>query len=409
MRVIVAGRRFGKSLLASKEADAMILTPGTMGTIVSTNHKLVDKVFREIYKDLIITADLDKYLISKNLTAPYRLKFNFPWGEGFSEVNGGSAENPNSLVGEGNNWIIFDEAAQNPKSSWDTYLSPTLADTNGWALFITTPRGYNWIHDFYRQGQSSLFPLWDSWQVPTWDNPKVTAAFLAEQRRVLDAATYDQEYGAEFTSMSGRVYGDFKEVMHVIPEHEIRIDPAWPRYRTVDFGYENPFACLWIAENPIDDTVIVYDEYFQNHRTVEFHAKYLVHKDLGAGASNAYLPAFDVPMQHYQYTTSDPSGASARASLLENGIPTIGPKIKSILPGLEILRRYLKPRGDGKPKLQVSSRCVQLIKEFLLYAYPDTGTNEEPKKENDHGMDALRYWATVFDRGPAKEIQAVYD
>jgi hypothetical protein len=370
----------------------MIMTPGTMGTVVSTNHKLVDKVFREIYKDLIITADLGQYIVAKNLTPPYRLKFDFPWGEGFSEVNGGSAENPNSLVGEGNDWIIFDESAQNSKDIWDTYLSPTLADTNGWAMFISTPRGYNWMHDFYRQGQSSFFPLWQSWQVPTWDNPN-----------------FDQEYGADFTSTSGRVYGDFREAIHVIPEHEIRIDPSWPRFRTIDFGYENFFVCLWIAENPIDDTVIVYDEYFQRHTTVERHATYLVNKDIGLGVTNAYLPAFDVPAQWYEWTTADPSGASARATLLENGIPTIGPKIRSVLPGLEILRSYLKLRADGKPKLQVSSRCVELIKEFLLYSYPDTGTNEEPKKEHDHGLDGLRYWATVFDRGAAREIQSVYN
>lgn len=380
-----------------------------MGTIVSTNHKLVDKVFREVYKDLIITADLGRYLVAKNLTPPYRLKFNFPWGEGFSEVNGGSCENPDSLVGEGNDWIVFDEAAQNSKLIYDQYLSPTLADTNGWILFISTPRGYNWLHDFYRQGQSEAFPDWESWQVPTWDNPKVSMAFLNEQKRILDKATYDQEYGAEFTSMSGRVYGDFSEAIHVVPEHQIRIDPSWRRYRTIDFGYENPFVCLWIAENPIDDTAIVYDEYFQKHVTVERHARHLVNKDIGIGATNKYLPAFDTPAQYYQWSTCDPSGASARATLKENGIITIGPTIKSILPGLEILRSYLKLRPDGKPKLQVSSRCVQLIKEFLLYAYPDTGVNEEPNKEHDHGLDALRYWATVYNRGAAKEIQATYN
>jgi len=398
-RVIVAGRRWGKSLSASKEADAMILTPGTMGTVVSTNHKLVDKVFREIYNDLIIKAKLGQYLVAKNLTPPYRLKFNFPWGEGFSEVNGGSCENPNSLVGEGNDWIIFDEAAQNSKDIWDQYLSPTLADTNGWAMFITTPRGHNWIYDFFRQGKSEAFPEWDSWQIPTWDNPKITKGFIEEQRRILDEATFDQEYGAEFTSMSGRVYGDFSEAIHVVPESEIHIDPSWPRYRTIDFGYENPFVCLWIAANPIDDTIIVYDEYFQRHTTVEKHAEFI----------NGYLPAFDSPDHHYEYTTCDPSGASARATLLENGIVTLGPSIRSVDQGLEIVRGHIKKRRDGKPKVVVSTRCADLIKEFLLYAYPKTGTNEDPLKENDHGMDAYRYWATVFSRTSIRELQAVYN
>lgn len=370
-----------------------------MGTVVSTNHKLTEKVFRAIWKDLIVTADLGKYLVAKNTTPPYRLKFDFDWGPGYSEANFGSAENPDSLVGEGNDWIIYDEAAQNKRIVWEQYLSPTQADTGGWALFITTPRGYNWMYDLYKLGQDPDEPNWESWQVPTWDNPKVTQAFLDEQRRILDETTYNQEYGADFTTTSGRVYGDFKEDIHVVPEAEIEIDPYWPRYRTIDFGYENPFACIWIAENPIDDTVIIYDEYYQRRKTVEKHAAYI----------SSYLPAFDHPDQKYEYTTCDPSGASARATLLENGIVTMGPKIRSVLPGLEIVRRYLKLRGDGKPKVTVSTRCVETIKEFLLYSYPDTGTNEEPEKKDDHCMDGFRYWATVFDRGPAKELQAVYD
>ena len=49
-RVVVAGRRWGKSISAAKEAELMILKPRTRGWIVSKTYELGEKVYREIYK-----------------------------------------------------------------------------------------------------------------------------------------------------------------------------------------------------------------------------------------------------------------------------------------------------------------------------------------------------------------------
>ena len=69
----------------------------------------------------------------------------FKWG---TTVEGMSCENPDSLVGEGVDLLIIDEAAKMQRKIWDMYLSPTLIDRKGKAIFITTPEGFNWIYDF---------------------------------------------------------------------------------------------------------------------------------------------------------------------------------------------------------------------------------------------------------------------
>jgi hypothetical protein len=109
----------------------------------------------------------------------------------------------------------------------------------------------------------------------------------------------------------------------------------------------------------------------------------------------------------FEFTTCDPSAASARATLLEKGIVTISPR-SNIIQGLELVRRQLKIREDGKPGLYVSSKCINTIKEFGLYSYPDNVDSEEPLKENDHAMDCFRYFVTQWRKGYILKRIAVY-
>lgn len=365
-RVMVAGRRWGKTISAAKEAECMILTPGTRGWVVSKTYDLTMKVIREIYADLVMKSKLKP--MKAQLGGPVIL--NFPWG---STVEGKTAEHPESLLGEGLDWLVFDECATCKQSVWEQYLRPTLTDREGWALFITTPRGYNWVYDLWKRGRDPEHPEWESFKSPSWTNPHLPKGDIEEARRTLTNAVFMQEYGADFTLASGQVYNEFDEGYHVVPADKLIIDPSWPRYRSIDFGYEHPFVCLYIAIDP-EDRVIVYDEYYQQHRSMEQHSRAL-RTDAGT---------------RYEWTSCDISGASQRATLLENGIPTIALQSK-IVEGLELVRQSLRIRDDGKPGLYVSSQCVETIKEFNLYSYPDSG-KDEPKKEHDHCMDALRYF-----------------
>lgn len=383
-RVIVAGRRWGKSLSAAKEAEVMLLTPGTRGWVVSKTYDLTRKVIREICNDLIVKHNLRPS--KKQMSGPIILEF--PWG---SWVEGKSAEHPESLLGEGLDWLIFDECAMCKSSIWEQYLRPTLTDREGWALFITTPNGYNWIYDLWKRGKDPDHSEWSSLKSPSWENPHLSLKDIDEARRTMSAEVFMQEYGADFTISSGRVYKEFDEAIHIVPANELFIHPDWSRFRSIDFGYENPFVCLYFAVDP-EDRVILYDEYYERHRTVEQHANFLNKKE------NIGFPTERSGSGNFEYTTCDPSGASARATLLENGIPTLAVR-SGVLQGLEAVREQLKVRADGKPGFYASSRCIETIKEFNLYSYPESSISEEPVKEHDHAMDSIRYFVVNWRRG----------
>ena len=158
-RVNIQGRRSGKSFSAAKEVEPWILTPNTRGWIVAPTYELCDKIARIIKEDLLLKLQLP-VAAKKEISG---ILYYFKLAGLNSEVWIKSSDNPDSLVGEGLDWLILDEAAKIKRIIWEQYLRPTLSDRNGWTLFTTTPEGFNWLHDLYVRGQSDEHPDWDSW------------------------------------------------------------------------------------------------------------------------------------------------------------------------------------------------------------------------------------------------------
>ncbi|MGC8817697.1 MAG: hypothetical protein ACP5PX_07975 [Candidatus Hadarchaeum sp.] len=150
--------------------------------------------------------------------------------------------------------------------------------------------------------------------------------------------------------------------------------PEGELYLGIDFGYKNPFACLWIQ--PIDrgERVLVLDEYYQRFRTTAENGRALLEMQLASGYGRI-TDAF-----------ADPSDPEKRAVLSEIlGIEVKAPH-RSVEVGQELVRRWLKVRPDGLPGLLIHHRCKELISELKGYMV------HEPGKGRHHALDALRYF-----------------
>lgn len=392
-KVFCCGRRWGKSLSAARWILAShrgLLVPNTRGWVVSLTYDLTNKIMREIYRDVVMT--LGKKPIINQQGGPIVL--SFPWG---STIEGKSSEIPHSLIGEGLDYLVFDEAAKSKQKIWEMYLRPTLTDREGVALFISTPVGYNFFYDLYKRGQDPAFPDWKSWKSPSWDNPHLSAADIEEAKNTMSPETFAQEYGADFTTHTGQVYKEFDPEVHIIPANEINLRGC-TFYRSLDFGYENPFVCLYIAVTP-DDTIIVFDEWYQQHRSNEWLAHEVSRQE----------DAYRMQKIVFEYTVADPfgMGASARATFWENGIPTIY-RARPIEEGVEAVRSLLQNKA-GEVGLYVSSKCVNVINEFNLYAYPESGSNETPIKEFNHALDALKNFIVVWKSSGILQYTGTYN
>ena len=109
-RIVACGVRWGKTLCAAMEGVAAALEPRerSVGWIVAATYDLADRVFREIQlvvvthlrHRIVIMRESDRKIVLRNL------------GGGLSEIRAKSADNPVSLLGEGLDWLIVDEASR---------------------------------------------------------------------------------------------------------------------------------------------------------------------------------------------------------------------------------------------------------------------------------------------------------
>ncbi len=362
-RVVVAGRRWGKSLLAAKEIEPVLMLPGRRVWVVAPTYDLANKVFREVWDSLIVKRQLPTSRRSE-----VELSLRFLWG---ASLEGKSAENPDSLVGEGLDLLVIDESAKMSPRVWERYLRPTLTDKMGQALFISTPEGYNWFYQLYLRGQDSDHGEWKSFRFPSWENPHLPPSDIQEAKRSLSEETFAQEYGAAFTTFAGRVYKEFDREIHVI--EPFPIPPGWRKVRGIDFGYTNPFVCLFIAIDS-DENIYIYDEHYERGRLTEDHYQEIIKR----------------PGPFYA-TYCDPSERQMIEDLRARGL-NLTPANNDLRAGIEAVREGLKVGQDGKPSLFVFKNCRMTIFEFEQYRYPEHNPDSEhPEKRNDHAMDALRY------------------
>lgn len=234
-----------------------------------------------------------------------------------------------------------------------------------------------------------------------------------------------------WVGVEGVVY-EFDSTVHQTPRFEIPDD--WQRIRVIDFGYVNPFVCLWIAIDG-DGRMYLYHELYMTQRTVARHMadihlysrgeRYIAtisDHDAEDRATLSQKTIVDDPLLVKRLTDAGFPANGMRQVVLP-GIPT-SPADKRVTVGIEKVQERLKKQGDGKPRLFVMEDSLievdETLKdtykpystqdEFSVYAYPEgkdgKPVKEEPVKVYDHGMDALRYGVMWAD-GQKQNLQVV--
>ena len=221
------------------------------------------------------------------------------------------------------------------------------------------------------------------------------------QMRRSSRAGWESEMLCIRPSLENVVFGEFDPAMHVGP---VDYDPNLPLYRTLDFGFVNPFVCLWIQVDH-EGKVRVIDEYVRSRATIDVHAERM--KTQTPCAEEQVAATFCDPAGAGR---SDITGTSVVRELRSLGIATRYRR-SGILEGIEQIRRAIRA-GDGASTFLISPRCPRLIEAMQCYHYPDsarTAPGELPLKDGlyDHPIDALRYFFINHHR-PAKTATRRY-
>ena len=421
-KVLAAGRRFGKTLLTSLMALAVLMQPNRRVWIVAPDYGLCEKVYRELYNILVNQLKLiipGKKGKARNQKGDYYLET--PWG---SVLEGKSMENPDSLAGEANDLVIIDEAAiqSNIDDIWTMMIQPTLMDKEGSAIFISTPRGKNGFHKLFLFGdigkkqrigklEISIDPEsnvsndmtdWSSFQRTSYDNPLLSTSpekskeeiDSAYRRAVLSGKIekFKQEYLADFESVSDSVFPGFRlESTEKHPNPHV-VDYIWhpdegPIFAACDHNFARPASTIFAQVNKYGD-VIIFDERFTKHTNTYMQAQQILVKqrELSSKAFKIWEKEkkemrYRKPVK-FNYVIADISGDQVQLSGRKAwddfesvlGFRPVGLK-QDRETGANMIRQWLNfPRFDEKgkplivnaeqityPKLFINRNCVNLI------------------------------------------------
>ena len=204
-KVVSAGRRFGKTRLAVMECLNVANERGRAWW-VSPSYKTSEVGWRPLRQIARKIPNAEVKLVDRTVTLP---------GGGFVAVR--SADNPDSLRGEGLDFVVMDECAFMQKEAWTEAIRPALSDRLGKALFISTPKGRNWLWENYQRGINEE-QGWQSWQFPTSTNPFIDKGEIEAARRDLPEIIFRQEYLAEFVDDQGGVFRRVQEAAVLSPK-----------------------------------------------------------------------------------------------------------------------------------------------------------------------------------------------
>lgn len=361
-------RRLGKTYISNIVGQLVALVPGSNVLIISPNYNLSAISF-ELQRQLIKHFDLE---ITRD-----NLKDKIIELSNGSTIRMGSLSTVDSCVGRSYNLIIFDEAALgNGRDAFNVSLRPTLDRPGSKAIFISTPRGRNnWFSEFFNRGFDPLFPEWCSISADYHENPRMSASDVAEARRSMSQAEFEQEYMASFNVFQGQIY--------TLPETAVREFSICERQEVIaglDPGYKDPTAYVVIVYDMVHDLFHIVDEYLAADATTAVHAGHITtinhrwHVDIVFIDAAAAQFAADLA---YTYDI-----ATARAK-------------KDVLPGIAHVQTMLE-----QGRLLVDPSCKHVLAMFDQYRWDEGANNKDRKSivmekplhdQYSHMADAVRY------------------
>ena len=245
-QLFVGGRRRGKTMLGAMWIIKEVLTgKDRTGWWIAPYHRLTERGYDAVKR---ILRPVWQDLQCEDKRANKTIIIHHPGG--VARIVFLSADNPDALIGEGVHAVVFDEPARIRPSQvnavWWQSVRPCLSDTQGKALFITTPKcdevgGGNLFEVIYRECEKGSLG-YKMFHSPSWEGRWIAPEEIEKARQELPSLIFRQEYGAEYIRQRNICF---------------QIDKI-QRYRTLPPGLEIYFGCdLAISQKQTADYFVI--------------------------------------------------------------------------------------------------------------------------------------------------------
>lgn len=337
----------------------------------------------------------------------------------------GDDDLPRKIGGMEFGWIFVDEASELSKGEWTQLMGRLRFDGRRVGdyeykvpfrqIFAATNPEHpgHWMYQwFFEDNRGTYFTLRMD------DNPYLAEDYVRDNKENYSGVYYDRYILGKWVGAEGLIYDEWDADVHHPEPSELPgnwevhrteeysdgvayfAEPPenWRVFRSIDFGYRNPFVCQWWALGP-DDEAVLFRELYKTETLVEDIAREIKRLD---------------PQNHIVDQSFADWDAEDRATLQRHGVD-VTPAKKSVSPGIQDVKARLCKDERGIPalyimqgarvhevdrKLDEDNDPIKTVAEVTGYEWNDSDEEDRPKKEDDHGMDAMRYFIhTVDSRG----------
>lgn len=202
-KIMCCGRRFGKTVIASKLAIQATRKENQMVWWVAPTYRVVKRGYEEILRQLPPDVLAKPAPPDSHFDAGRQVVLHFKNG---SRMEFFSAERPEGMLGAAVDYVVLDEAATMPARVWNQVIYPTLGDRLGKALLISTPRGHNWFYYEWLRGQDESETDYESWTFRTQDNPLLPEGEADRMAAMMPQMEADQEIYAKWIAAGSSVF-----------------------------------------------------------------------------------------------------------------------------------------------------------------------------------------------------------
>lgn len=191
-KVVAAGRRFGKSRLAAwtliiqtlkaTEKDCFYIAP-----TYQQARDIMWGMLKELAHEVIASAHENTSVLTLVNGRKIYLK---------------GADRPDTLRGVGLSYVVIDEYADIKPNVWEQIIRPALADVQGGAMFIGTPKGRNHFYEIYKLGESNRDEEWAAFHYTSYDNPLIPKKEIEAAKGSMSSFAFRQEFMSSFEAAS---------------------------------------------------------------------------------------------------------------------------------------------------------------------------------------------------------------
>jgi hypothetical protein len=371
-RVVIAGRRWGKTFLSIRELARAAREPNKRCFYVAPTYRQAKQIVWDQLKYRLMDLNWCARVNESDLTIT--LKNN-------SKISLRGADNPDSLRGVGLDFIVMDEFAMIDSKAWHEVLRPTLSDRQGRAMFISTPMGQgNWAYDLYQKGIDSTEHQWESFHYTTLQGGNVPLEEIESARRDLDLRTFRQEYEASWEQYANRIYYAFDRALNV--QAYDRPTPG-AVYIGMDFNIDPMSAVVFVQEGSNIHAIDEIEIYSSNTNEMV--------QELKQRFPTQRIFVYPDPAAR-QRKTSAASGVTDLSILSNAGFVVKAPNAHNpIRDGINSVNSMLC-NSLGQRRFFVDPKCKKVIETLEKFTYKE-GTSQPDKDSGfDHMADAIRYY-----------------